>query len=198
MALSLLLNRAACWSGAAPLPLSPRRCFEFEPSEYEVSGLAMPSLTRPQPRAIFDGQHRARAAMRLLRSDAFTIDDGEAVIVSEAAISEEARGEAAAPSTSRGARSKRPTQQPLSLVAAAAATATAATSAAASSVRGGGEGTFVDFPLLVEVYPVSLEREIKELYVRRSPSERPLSAIRVPSGHSERQRIALSVLRSSR
>lgn len=43
-------------------------CFQFEGYEH-------PSVACPQPRAIFDGQHRARAAARLLSSDDFEIRD---------------------------------------------------------------------------------------------------------------------------
>ena len=57
--------------------MGPIMCFEFSGPSVADGALAMPSVTCPQPRAVFDGQHRARAAMRLLRSDAFDIDDGD-------------------------------------------------------------------------------------------------------------------------
>lgn len=114
----------------APSLMGPIMCFEFGPSEFERDGLAMPSVTRPQPRAIFDGQHRARAAMRLLSSEAFTIEDEADDDDVHAALGD-----------------RRPTP------------------------RASAEGGFDDFALIVEVYPVNAEREIKALYLEVNKSE---------------------------
>jgi hypothetical protein len=53
-------------------------CFEYPA---ESGALALPSLRRPQPRAIFDGQHRARAAMRLLSSSSASSSSHEPAIL---------------------------------------------------------------------------------------------------------------------
>lgn len=143
-----------------PSLMGPVMCFEFKPSEFDTAGLAMPSLTRPQPRAIFDGQHRARAAMRLLSSEAFTIDD------------EAPTGLAAGVEVSIGCQcttgGERPKRSTTAGVASIAAAKSATSTATAATLRG---GQFHDFDLVVEVYPVDTEREIKELYLEVNKAE---------------------------
>ena len=75
---------------------------------YEFEGVGAPSVACAEPRAIFDGQHRACAAARLLSSPDFEVD---------------------------------------------------------------GDDLHADFPLLVEVYPVRSEREVKELYLEYNKGE---------------------------
>ena len=75
----------------------------------EFEGVGAPSVQCAQPRAIFDGQHRACAAARLLSSPDFEVS-GDAEL-------------------------------------------------------------HADFPLLIEVYPVRSEREVKELYLEVNKGE---------------------------
>eukprot|EP00966_Prymnesium_polylepis_P181813 4211817-Prymnesium_polylepis.2 len=100
-------------------------------------GLDEPSVTCPQPRGIFDGQHRARAAARLLSSDEFAIVDG---------TEEELAAVKGAPSAGGG-------------------------SGGGASGGGGGGGGFDDFPLVVEVYPVRAEADVKRLYLEVNKGE---------------------------
>ena len=165
-----------------PSLMGPISCFEFSGGE---GGLAMPSLTCPQPRAIFDGQHRARAAMRLLRSDLFTIDDDSSSGSMEpgADAAADAPPMAAASTGTKaivacgsgsGRAARRPAVHTLAAVAAAVdpAPALACTPAVVSgSERQLREGLHDDFPLLVEVYPVRTERDIKELYLEVNKAE---------------------------
>uniref|UniRef100_A0A7S0LP73 Uncharacterized protein n=1 Tax=Coccolithus braarudii TaxID=221442 RepID=A0A7S0LP73_9EUKA len=86
-------------------------CFEFE-------GMIQPSLKCPQPVGIFDGQHRVRAAAKLLESDDFVLCEDEAT---------------------------------------------------RSSSSAGGQ--YRDFPLVVEVYSVNSETDIKALYLEVNKGE---------------------------
>jgi len=95
----------------APGLMGPIMCFEYIGFDGEPMETA--SVMCPQPRAIFDGQHRARAAMRLLESDAFSITDDD-----------DATG-----------------------------------------------GTISDFEMLVEVYSVTHESQIKALYLECNKAE---------------------------
>lgn len=162
-----------------PSLMGPIMCFEFSGGE---GGLAMPSLTCPQPRAIFDGQHRARAAMRLLRSDLFTIDDdgssgsmepGADAPADAPPIADASTGTKAMVACGSGSgRAARRPAVPTPAAAVAPAPALACTPAVVSGfgrlIR---EGLHEDFPLLVEVYPVRTERDIKELYLEVNKAE---------------------------
>ena len=171
--------------------------FEFEGVH---GGLALPSLTRPQPRGIFDGQHRARAAMRLLASDDFVIeeDDLDDIDVGSRSaaplVVKERAGVAAARRSRR--KGKDDTEMPpppvrLALPPLRAPVATeglpdAPTAPALSALPVppsdarrprnmvatlADGGMHEDFSLLVEVYPVRTDREIKELYLEVNKGE---------------------------
>ena len=120
--------------------MGPIMCFEFESDE--PAGLSLPSLTCQQPRAIFDGQHRARAAMRLLSSSA--VADGVTVKVEETEANRPHR-----------ASSRLAPKAPLTV----------------SGGSGGMLGRHADFDLIVEVYRVSSEAEIKKLYLEVNKGE---------------------------
>ena len=120
-----------------PSFMGPIMCFEFTSAQGASSHaansrslLTMPSLTCPQPVGIFDGQHRARAAMRLLASDDFSISDDEN----------------APPCPSPDANVADP----------------------ANAAVG---GRHADFDLVVEVYPVRNEAQVKALYLEVNKGE---------------------------
>ena len=137
-----------------PSLMGPIMAFEFAGG---IDGeLALPSLTRPQPRAIFDGQHRARAAMRLLSSNTFTIEDDDPGSVVGGGGGEL---DAAAAETRRRARGT--SERRLACVPPCSVVGPAAD----------GAGKHADFDLIVEVYPVSHEHMINELYLEVNKCE---------------------------
>ena len=133
--------------------MGPIMAFEFVGHEGE---LALPSVTCPQPRGLFDGQHRARAAMRLLTSDAFSIEDESADGAAES--------HAPRPRAARGSPSQ----------------------AVVVASKGGPVGSpdlrvttlHDDFELLVEVYPVRSEAHVKQLYLEVCGETRGLAPLR--------------------
>jgi len=165
-----------------PSLMGPIMCFEFDDGTDEM--LAMPSLMRPQPRAIFDGQHRARAAMRLLSSTSFTIVDGEeqSGIPPEAVSAPEAADHPGpgchvvkheeVQATEHEGRAKRSTRtqatEPVCTVEGGCQTISDTTfhQRPAANI-----GLHSDFHLLVEVYPVTHERQIKDLYLEVNKGE---------------------------
>ena len=201
----------------APHLMGPIMCFDMDRdggrsvhshsdcSRHEgLSMMAMPSLTCPQPRAIFDGQHRARAAMRLLSSEDFAIIDDdesgdappESLMVIDSSVEllpatngDEARQHSPQPHSSRGgsarlARKAAATGMTAVSGAAAGSGAAALTGAAPpttlatavaqppssrASVAPG--GLYNDFELVLEVYPVSSEAEVKSLYLEVNKGE---------------------------
>ena len=110
---------------------------------FEVRGVERASVACAQPRGIFDGQHRARACAQLLTSEAFSIED-------DPPESWEAGEDGGGGGGGEG--------------------------------EGGGGGGLIrlseatndghdDFPVVVEVYPVSSEGEAKALYLEVNKGE---------------------------
>ena len=90
---------------------------------------------------IFDGQHRARAAARLLASEDFSIEDDAACDNGGVASGVEGGAKSIGHANTQAGRADGTTR--LALGGAAAT-----------------EGGFSDFPLVVEVYPVRSEQEV--------------------------------------
>ena len=118
---------------------------------FEVMGATRPSVACPEPLGIFDGQHRARASARLLSSEDFSIQsDGG----SDTAAAQEAD------------------EMEADEVSGMALTAPAASMhLRAGKVAPDSSGLFEDFPMLVEVYPVRSEQDVKRLYLEVNKSE---------------------------
>ena len=142
-----------------PTLMGPVMCFEF--NALPGAGLAMPSIKCPQPRAIFDGQHRARAAMRLLTSDEFSINDGDDEPLDALDVSDEQHA-------SSGGTNKRASSR---LAASALVSSSASSSSATRLVTDGSGGTHDDFEMIVEVYPVCSEAQVKALYLEVNKGE---------------------------
>lgn len=148
-----------------PELMGPIMAFEYASIDGpEAAGRAVPSVSCPQPRAIFDGQHRAMAAMRLLSSDAFSIEDGDCS-PTDAEMPDRAR---ALPHHGRSVRSRGGSggdgQPPLG--------GSGGTAASLLPLGGCGcGGQHSDFSLVVEVYPVTHESEAKALYLEVNKAE---------------------------
>lgn len=121
----------------------------------------MPSLSCPQPVGIFDGQHRARAAMRLLASEDFSISDDEK--------DDDGNDETEEEGTGGGETSGRSSAR---LLAAAEANGTfSAGSRRRIPAMAATGGKHDDFEMLVEVYPVRSEQDVKRLYLEVNKGE---------------------------
>lgn len=139
----------------------------------------MPSVSCPQPRAIFDGQHRAMAAMRLLSSDAFSIEDGDCAPTDGAMADpngSEPHRRSASSRGGRGGEVEPPSGQSLflGLDTYLVHSRSGSGGAVAPLLPPGGcgcGGQHSDFSLVVEVYPVAHESAIKALYLEVNKGE---------------------------
>ena len=126
---------------AAPRFMGAIMCFEFR-------GVETASVACAQPRGIFDGQHRARACAQLLTSEAFSIEDDAAP------ESWETREGGGGDSGSSGGGGS-------------GGSGGGAFSRLVEATNDGHD----DFPVVVEVYPVSSEAEAKALYLEVNKGE---------------------------
>ena len=126
---------------AAPRFMGAIMCFEFR-------GVETASVACAQPRGIFDGQHRARACAQLLTSEAFSIEDDAAP---ESWETREGGGGDSGSSSGGGS----------------GGSGGGAFSRLVEATNDGHD----DFPVVVEVYPVSSEAEAKALYLEVNKGE---------------------------
>lgn len=163
-----------------PELMGPIMAFEYTSADGpEASGRAMPSVSCPQPRAIFDGQHRAMAAMRLLSSDAFSIEDGDCAPTDGAMADpngSEPHRRSASSRGGRGGEVEPPSGQSLflGLDTYLVHSRSGSGGAVAPLLPPGGcgcGGQHSDFSLVVEVYPVAHESAIKALYLEVNKGE---------------------------